>query len=749
MLLLLLISLLLVSPVAPSHYMASMSKVQFKGKDDDGNWLVIHHQRQTFEYCSWESWNCFQGNCGSTLTPNSGIIDQSSTDPDDDRHWCENEKIYPRVLEADLPFTLRVRTCCWIDTQNDLDDMTFLATVDLGERSDTTKPNDSPDICILPYLRVPQNCPRSFQIHTLDPEGDAVRCRYGKRGTDECYDCLQNSGFVLHEDTCVLDYQQASSNTDPVGFELVVEEYPQQEITLSYTDGASKTRCPHGSTNPTPPCSNTDPLSRHSLQLVVKVDPAVSTCTAGEFIPALLSPTPDDGDHITAEVDKELEILIEANAQQSTVHDVIFSGHQNFTKHKTTSQGFALRWTPIIENKDEVFTFCFAVESLAGSRVFHSEMRCVIIDVIHKILHVAVSCSPSTMTVAVHKNLPGISEEHFALTDPTNAVCSLLTHSNNTHIIASFPLNSCGTEIEEDNENLLFKNTLTAVDQPGEVISRKDLVHLDFHCKYSKHGVVSQGFSSHRESVTVSEEGFGTFIYQFEFYEDNSFTTKKDPSLYPLEYEIGSKIYMQIDTTSAINTELFVESCKASPYDNPNYTPTYSIIENGCNVDSTVVVSPTPHSKQFRFFMDAFRFIGVHEQVYISCSVLVCEVGNANTRCSQGCITPKVRVQPKAKPRAKDKAKAKAKAKIQAKAHNISKREADFQTSRHFISQGPLRLKRSAEVATAPDMNLNLNLNLVFIVGALLAAVATVSVTSYLKRRISYVKYQQLSSSEL
>ncbi|KAK5914905.1 hypothetical protein CesoFtcFv8_000548 [Champsocephalus esox] len=72
---------------------------------------------------------------------------------------------------------------------------------------------------------------------------------------------------------------------------------------------------------------------------------------------------------------------------------------------------------------------------------------------------------------------------------------------------------------------------------------------------------------------------------------------------------------MQIEAKSTVNnTQLFVESCSAAPYDTPNYWPTYSIIENGCNLDQTVQVHRSANPRQFRFSMEAFQFIGLHDQ---------------------------------------------------------------------------------------------------------------------------------------
>lgn len=213
------------------------------------------------------------------------------------------------------------------------------------------------------------------------------------------------------------------------------------------------------------------------------------------------------------------------------------------------------------------------------------------------------------MTVIVEKaSFPRLSEDHLQLSDPSNTLCSLQTHSNNTHIIGVVPLNACGTQIEvkllsaclthshfkdpantfhviplqEDDDYLLFKNELTTVDSYRDLITRKNLLEVKFYCQYPKRGNVTQSFLTHRKTISVWDRGFGRFTYQFEFYPDNQFNDMIDPNSYPLEYELGSRIYMQIQATSSINnTVLFVESCRAAPYDNPNYHPVYSLIDNG------------------------------------------------------------------------------------------------------------------------------------------------------------------------
>uniref|UniRef100_UPI0037E898D8 ZP domain-containing protein-like n=1 Tax=Semicossyphus pulcher TaxID=241346 RepID=UPI0037E898D8 len=358
-------------------------------------------------------------------------------------------------------------------------------------------------------------------------------------------------------------------------------------------------------------------------------------------------------------------------------------------------------------------------------------MRCVVVDVGERTVEANVICKQSTMRGEVDKStFPRLHEDHLQLNDPSNVVCSLQTHSNSTHVIAIIPLNACGTQIEEDDEYLKFKNEIITVDNSRNLITRKHLLEVKFYCQYPKRGNVTQAFTAHRNITTVWEKGFGKFTYQFEFFPNAQFQTMMDPSSYPLEYDLGSRIYMQIEATSSVsNTELFVESCRASPYNNPNYRPTYPIIDNGCNVDSTVRIHSSAHSRQFRFSMEAFKFIGLHDQVYISCSVLMCQAGDPNTRCSQGCLNPTLSNNPRNYKR---------------------KRAAVTQSTAHFISQGPLHLKRSVRSASdgTESPGINLNLNLVFIAGYLLAAVGMISGVAVYKAKISGVKYQPLPTLE-
>ncbi|XP_018548181.1 CUB and zona pellucida-like domain-containing protein 1 [Lates calcarifer] len=331
-------------------------------------------------------------------------------------------------------------------------------------------------------------------------------------------------------------------------------------------------------------------------------------------------------------------------------------------------------------------------------------------------LEAIVTCNETTIKVEVEKSyLIRRNEDNLHLNDFTDPACNLTRLSNTTHLVAVMSLNTCGTLVEEDDDNIIFKNEITSADTT-QIISRQHDVEIAFQCAYPKRTNLTLGFT-HKNPYAFTEKGFGAFTFDFEFFESQRFRKQVDANTYPVEVYLKQMIFMQIKATTSIpNTELFVESCRATPYDNPNSRISYTIIQNGCVKDKTVQIYPSSKS-QFRFGMEAFEFIGAHEQVYITCSVILCETGIPGTRCSQGCIQSN-------------------------SGNHRSKREAVAQTSRHSISQGPLHLAKVSD-SQVSGPSLNLGMNLVFIVGCLLVC----GVVIYRTKR-SKAKYQPLPTSE-
>ncbi|XP_076144021.1 uncharacterized protein LOC143126005 [Alosa pseudoharengus] len=503
--------------------------------------------------------------------------------------------------------------------------------------------------------------------------------------------------------------------------------YQTQRITSAPTPRTTTT------TTTSPPATSNPwshygtPLSRLPLQFVVLVDVPAPSCSEGVYLPKFLHPTPNNRERLHAAINQELEIRINATASVSVVRDLIISGPLNITKDRTTSGEFVLRWTPRTDDLGQHFPICFIAESKLGANFYQSEMRCVVVEVEHHQFapEANVICSENFMAIELETSISEsitLHVDHLRLNDPS---CTL--YSNGTHVFANMSLNTCGTTMEEDDDSLFFKNEIVSFDNQNDVITRINQVEFQFFCKYPKKSSVTLEFDTHRGPYVFIQKGFGTFSYQFEFFRSSQFQYRRDPKSYPLEYGLGERMYMQIEGISSVNnTELFVESCKASPSDDPQAQTSYSIIENGCKKDETVQFYSN-HDNKVQFGMKAFKFIGWHDQVFITCSVILCEAGNPNTRCSQGCTN----------------------ATASPAVHHHHRREAPIQTTSHYVSQGPVRLSRSADIRDAPSTVINngLNMNLVVIAGCLLIVSAMVcGAVIYTKR--PKIAYQPLPTSD-
>nr|XP_002667661.4 CUB and zona pellucida-like domain-containing protein 1 [Danio rerio] len=461
------------------------------------------------------------------------------------------------------------------------------------------------------------------------------------------------------------------------------------------------------------------PLSKIPLQFSLQVDSLAPSCVEGQYLPLFFYPTPQHGELLQARVNHQFEFRVKAVASFSRIIDVIISGPLNSTKTKTTTGEYVINWTPTQENYGQHFPFCFIAEGQYMSDIYQSEMRCVVAEVISEEPVAHVTCSANSMSVTiVRSSIQNLRGDQLRLIDPS---CQL--YSNSTDVYASTPLDGCGTTLEVTDNELIFKNKVTTFADPQDIKIRNNNIEIEIMCVYQKNADVSQEFDIHKSPIKVSEKSYGTMNYHFEFYPSNSFQNMTDPSAFPLEYNVGDMIYMKIEPDYPVpNTELFLESCMATPFDTPNYPVSYPIITNGCKMDETVHFFSS-HTPYVEFEIAAFKFTGFQDQVFISCSIVVCEVGVPNTRCSQGCINSTV-----APP-----------------SHNINKRDAPLQTSNHIISQGPIRLRRSPSQVT---VNLGLNVNLAVVAGCMVAITAIICAVIVYTSKMPRIRSKSLPSHD-
>uniref|UniRef100_A0A8C5N3C9 ZP domain-containing protein n=1 Tax=Leptobrachium leishanense TaxID=445787 RepID=A0A8C5N3C9_9ANUR len=380
-----------------------------------------------------------------------------------------------------------------------------------------------------------------------------------------------------------------------------------------------------------------------------------------------------------------------------------------------------VEWTPSEEDIGDHVPFCFFAETVQWHS---SELRCVLVIIDSKILNTVLTCNENTMTLVIKKtSTDGLYDNHLRLNDP---LC--LLSSNSTHHVASVGFNSCGTEVKETEHEIVFKNKVTSFDEASAVISRKHQVIIPFNCSFPKKSRVSASFRAQKAVFEFTEAAFGNFTYKFQFYTNDQFLIVQTQT--PLEVMLRDMLYMEIQVTSSLpNVQLFVESCRATPHDNPNDPVFYNIIDNGCLMDETLVIYRGSNT-QSRFGMEAFAFIGDHEEVYLSCTVILCKLGDPHTRCARGCIS-KSSVEPEARRRKR------------------SLTSEATESLQHFISQGPMRMKRqSSSEDSDGKVTLNVNTLVMSLSGVIAVALAATTIITY-KKRVSLGQYQRLPTDDL
>ncbi|XP_005466384.1 uncharacterized protein LOC102083008 [Oreochromis niloticus] len=336
----------------------------------NGSALMTHRAMVNTRVCyNGSTLFCFNSNCDYSNF-SVGTVDEESTG-----EWCQMETILiiPGITyKNDDILVIAYTVGNWVEgIKNTISSWGTVVLLDQRNRSDIGKENSSPQSTIIPVVRVPSNCQRKLDLLMFDPDGDEVKCRYGKplQLPPECNPC--NPPSVLNLSTsCSLSFSPTdSSNEGAYAVQVLMEDFPRENITMTGINGTETKITPN------------DILSRVPVQFVLLVDPAVPSCTEGDFLPKFLPPTPANRAQLYTPVNKALEISISAEAQSSTISELLFSGPYNTIQSKTGPAQFTLRWTPSERQDGESQPFCFVVQALSKETKYHSDLRCVSVTV--------------------------------------------------------------------------------------------------------------------------------------------------------------------------------------------------------------------------------------------------------------------------------------------------------------------------------------------------------------------------------
>ncbi|KAL4007485.1 hypothetical protein ACER0C_001337 [Sarotherodon galilaeus] len=323
--------------------------------------VMVNNQNCTPDF----SFGCQESSCGYV----SALV--RTVDQEGNKEWCQNELRTVQPSSINMTGSLRVPGFDWVNgIKNSIGSWFTEVAFDLRNRSDTNKENSSPQSTVIPFVRVPSNCRRDFSPLMFDPDGDQVKCRYGNSSLFECNACNPPSVLSLSSSTCTLSFgPTADSNQGRYGVQLLMEDFPRKNITMTSADGNKTILTPNNA------------LSKVPIQFVLIVDPQVSSCTEGDFLPKFLPPTPANRARLYTPVNKTLEISISAEAKNSTISELLFSGPYDAVQNNTGPGTFTLRWTPSKSQDTDTLPFCFVVQALSKETKYHSDLRCVSVTV--------------------------------------------------------------------------------------------------------------------------------------------------------------------------------------------------------------------------------------------------------------------------------------------------------------------------------------------------------------------------------
>ncbi|XP_029576408.1 uncharacterized protein LOC115166768 isoform X2 [Salmo trutta] len=626
--------------------------------------VQFHYRENGRDRCEQQfSWECTSGYCNGSANRQGPVVQTTDKDQSGQNLWCQSEGHFTRNFTRDQKtqsYTLSDSGCCWGSNVNGKTNWTIHTEVDLGLRISPGPPtqNTPPVTATVPTLRVPQNCFSTLPLLAYDPDGDDVRCHFSVNVT--------HPNVTLDMVQCTLH----ATGLLAVGlhvFEILLQDHPTVDVNMTgYKSNYSRKALNESYVNnPTP-----TPFSRVPLQFAVEIQPALSSCLPGYIRPQFLTPTPSHGDVHHAAVGHLYQLEARVKAAHAKIFDFQVSGPSNMTKKiQDESVGVTrlfLGWTPQERHLKQNIPICFTAETNESQ----SEMRCVVVVVVKALAltgEANVSCTANRISIAVIKAyLPEVDMKWLRLADSS---CSLT--SNQTHIMGTMSLNSCGTKMEDAGDFMVFKNEINSFDAVNATITRRNQINIGFSCRYPKTVSISNYYQIHSSNYMFTESNFGSFGYTFEVFKDSKFSQKVDPSAYPVNVKLMDRMYMGIQAQSDLpKVQLLVESCKATPDDSASSSLFYDLIKDGCLKDETVKVYPG-NLTQFYFEVQAFKFTGSYDQVYLTCTVILCEVGNPNSRCGQGCLNTASR-----------------------------RRRRDLpigETDRHYITQGPFRVVREAQ----------------------------------------------------
>ncbi|XP_032813820.2 scavenger receptor cysteine-rich domain-containing protein DMBT1 [Petromyzon marinus] len=304
----------------------------------------------------------------------------------------------------------------------------------------------------------------------------------------------------------------------------------------------------------------------------------------------------------------------------------------------------------------------------------------------------------------------GLSVYDIRLQDPS---CHATAYGQYARLYG--PLNGCGSRTETSGDTIIYMNTAYGYVSPNGA----KRLRVPMFCYMGSSGRAMATFTPRVQD----EVSMGLFDLRVRFYMNQFF--HQPIYSYPYDVELGEPLYAEVALTSAArDLQLFLETCKVSPYPGAPDSASFFLLQNGCRVDPSYSDYNSGVNDRRRFSFDSVEFF-VGAQVYLECSVRVCNVSDWGSRCRRGCL--------RGSRAARDLGEA---------------RHADHSVD---LSQGPIRLRKTGRASLEEHGSAGLPgwTGMVYALAATLAvsAVCVAAVKIY-RLRAGKIQYQPLVATD-
>ncbi|KAI8495109.1 hypothetical protein Bbelb_270950 [Branchiostoma belcheri] len=270
-------------------------------------------------------------------------------------------------------------------------------------------------------------------------------------------------------------------------------------------------------------------------------------------------------------------------------------------------------------------------------------------------------------------------QDHMSVTFPRAALTEvnvdtmhLLNDScratyNVTEVTLRTGLQECGTTQESSEDKIIFSNE--AIGSPvvhGNGAVRGATFRTRFQCEFVSQFVVSQernilfNIPSPRVEVVNAEN---QFTFEMHMSPSADFADTYRSSDYPVQVTPSDQLNFGLSVNSPLdNLELLALHCLATPSTNPDDSPSVNIIQDGCDIDTTLQLNTELSNDMALYYsIQSFTFPNVDDPslvlahgdyshlfrmsyidlrlglVYIHCTMVVCFKDDPDSRCSEGC----------------------------------------------------------------------------------------------------------------